>query len=137
MIPAFLPVKVYRRIREISVLLALPLVSSQLYPLASAPLPTLTSARVAHGLTAEEASRHYPIRIQAVVTYYDPSPESPAFCPLHRRLLCQYLRGADRYPAAITFGGDDRKSGPGEYAPVIDFAQARHFPRSCHRLPPA
>jgi len=137
MIPAFLPVKVYRKIREISMFLALLFVSSQLRPLASAPHPTLTSARVAHGLTAEEASRHYPIRIQAVVTYYDPSPN-----PRHSVLFIADS-SASIYAALIATPtppikiGDlvevTGKSGPGEYAPVIDYAQARRI--SAAQLP--
>ena len=38
-----------------------------------APLPTLTSARDCSNLLATEAARHYPVRLQAVVTLVEPS----------------------------------------------------------------
>ena len=34
-------------------------------------LPLLTTARQAHSLTQEQAARGYPVRLRAVVTYYD------------------------------------------------------------------
>ena len=34
-------------------------------------LPTLVTAKQAHSLTIDEASRHYPIRLKGVITYYD------------------------------------------------------------------
>lgn len=44
-------------------------------------LPVLTTAHQAHSLTIEEAARNYPVRLSAVVTYYDPyvDPRRPAF----------------------------------------------------------
>jgi len=36
------------------------------------PLPLLTTARSVHSLAREEAARHYPVSLAAVVTYYDP-----------------------------------------------------------------
>lgn len=36
------------------------------------PLPTLTTAKAIRSLTTEEAGRHYPIHLRAVVTYFDP-----------------------------------------------------------------
>ncbi len=35
-------------------------------------MPTLTTAREAHGLSDEEANRTYPVHLQGVVTYFDP-----------------------------------------------------------------
>jgi hypothetical protein len=35
-------------------------------------LPTLTTARAAHSLPFDQARRGYPVRLRAVVTYYDP-----------------------------------------------------------------
>jgi signal transduction histidine kinase len=45
-----------------------------------AALPTLTKAHDVHGLTSEQAARSYPVRLRAVVTYYDPfvDPRHPA-----------------------------------------------------------
>jgi diguanylate cyclase (GGDEF)-like protein len=44
-------------------------------------LPTLTTSQAAHSLPAEEARRGYPVRLRAVVTYYDPytDPQRGAF----------------------------------------------------------
>jgi signal transduction histidine kinase/ActR/RegA family two-component response regulator len=36
------------------------------------PLPTLTRAHDAHSLTIGQARRNYPVKLRAVVTYYDP-----------------------------------------------------------------
>ena len=36
------------------------------------PLPVLTTARRVHNLSPEKAGSHYPVRLLAVVTYYDP-----------------------------------------------------------------
>jgi diguanylate cyclase (GGDEF)-like protein len=35
-------------------------------------LPTLTTARLAHNLSAVEAARAYPVHLQGVITYFDP-----------------------------------------------------------------
>jgi len=45
------------------------------------PLPTLTKAHDVHNLTVEEAARNYPVRLTAVVTYYDlnADPRHPVF----------------------------------------------------------
>jgi signal transduction histidine kinase/DNA-binding response OmpR family regulator len=39
-------------------------------------LPVLTTARQAHGLTIEEAARHYPVHLIGVVVYYDADIDS-------------------------------------------------------------
>ncbi len=46
---------------------------------ASAP-PTITKAHDAHSLTIEQAAQGYPVRLRAIVTYYDPynDPRRPA-----------------------------------------------------------
>src|SRR5271157_4065920 len=57
---------------------ALGLLAAALAPLAEAGgnrnggLPTLSTAHQAHSLTYEQALRHYPVHLRAVVTYYDP-----------------------------------------------------------------
>jgi hypothetical protein len=46
------------------------------------PLPTLTTTRAAHHLSAAEAARAYPVRLRGVITYYNPNflgPGSPAW----------------------------------------------------------
>jgi diguanylate cyclase (GGDEF)-like protein len=40
-------------------------------------LPTLTTARAVHQLTVAEARRAYPIKLHAIVTYYDPYLDYP------------------------------------------------------------
>jgi signal transduction histidine kinase len=52
---------------------------SQQSPGEHQPLPTLTTARQAHGLTIEQAAQGYPVQLRAVVTYYDPyiDPQHP------------------------------------------------------------
>jgi len=45
------------------------------------PLPTLTKVHDIHSLTIDEAARNYPVRLTAVVTYYDlnADPRHPVF----------------------------------------------------------
>ncbi|MGD1105442.1 MAG: hypothetical protein ABR865_00235 [Terracidiphilus sp.] len=40
------------------------------------PLRTLTTTREVHNLPPEQAVRAYPVRLRAVVTYYDPHIDS-------------------------------------------------------------
>jgi hypothetical protein len=40
-------------------------------------LPTLTTARAVHQLSMAEAARGYPVRLHAVVSYFDPYLDSP------------------------------------------------------------
>jgi len=88
-----------------------------------AALPTLTTARAAHSLPADEAKRGYPVHLLATVTLYDPDtdPRTGAFfvcdstgcivvlvpsrpiLPIHAGTLVD-LKGA---------------SEPGNYAPIV------------------
>jgi signal transduction histidine kinase/CheY-like chemotaxis protein len=80
-------------------------------------LPILTTLQQVHALTSQQAALGYPIRIQAVVTYYDPH---------WRHLFVQdstsgiYLEARDQ--AYLRAGQSVRIEGtsaPGGYAPVI------------------
>src|ERR1039457_6012583 len=46
--------------------------SSQTAAAQSSALSTLTTTRSVHSMSSQEAERHYPVRLLAVVTYYDP-----------------------------------------------------------------
>jgi hypothetical protein len=138
----FVPPKGHRQIRLFCVLLALAHAAAQVGYLraeAATALPTLTSARVAHGLTDNEASKRLPIRLQAVVTYYDPSPD-----PKHSLLFVTdssasiYVNLAAT-PSTPIHTGDlvevIGNSGPGQYAPVVVNARVQRI--SASELPAA
>jgi signal transduction histidine kinase/CheY-like chemotaxis protein/HPt (histidine-containing phosphotransfer) domain-containing protein len=65
----------------LGLLLGPPYSIGQQQPAEPQPLPTLTSAHDAHGLTLEQAGRNYPVHLRTVVTYYDSSvdPRNPTF----------------------------------------------------------
>ncbi len=106
---------------------------------AASPLPdaTLTTTRAVHGLSPEAAARAYPVRVQAVVTYYDPwiDPRRPAlFVSDATGSVFVWLAGMPPFHLRpgdlIELNGE---SGPGDFAPVINRAQARFLRKS--RLP--
>ena len=87
------------------------------------PLRTLTTAHEAHDISLEEAGRGYPVRIQGVVTFYDPNVD-----PRHAALFVHDATGS------IFIGLPSRPilplkagtlvevtgvSGTGDYAPLI------------------
>lgn len=51
-------------------------------------MQTLTTARAVHSLPAQEAVRGYPVRLRAVVTFYDPKID-----PRHGALFVQDSTG--------------------------------------------
>jgi diguanylate cyclase (GGDEF)-like protein len=55
----------------LSVLAVLAIAASAEEP--AGQLPTMTTARQAHGLTSSEAARGYPIHLRAVITYFEPT----------------------------------------------------------------
>ena len=87
-------------------------------------LRVLTTAREAHGLTAEEAARAYPVHLRAVVTYYDPyvdkrhgalfvhDPTGGIFVSVPARPILPLRAGTLVDVAGV--------SGPGDFAPVVD-----------------
>jgi signal transduction histidine kinase/CheY-like chemotaxis protein len=98
----------------------------------------LTSAREAHSLTAEEAGRALPVRLQAVVTYYDPYIDSR-----HGALFvcdssgCIFVSIPVRPILPIRAGTKvevQGVSGPGDFAPIVDGGRIRAIGES--RVPP-
>ncbi len=102
-------------------------------PEASTP-PTLTSAHAAHSLTQAEAARGYPVHLQAVVTYYDNTIE-----PGSPRLFVNDSSGSiyvalAKPTAAPLLTGDAVEitgvTSAGQFAPIVDRAQARFLGKS-------
>lgn len=94
-------------------------------------LPTMVTASTIHRMKPEDAARGYPVRLQAVVTYYDPSPN-----PRHSVLFVSDETGSiyvalSHNPVASLKPADlveiTGVTSPGEFAPVVDFAQARRI----------
>jgi diguanylate cyclase (GGDEF)-like protein len=87
------------------------------------PLRTLTTAREAHDISLEEATRGYPIRFRGVVTFYDPYMDSrhaalfvddstaSIFVPIPNLPILPLKAGTEVEVTGI--------SGTGDYAPVI------------------
>jgi diguanylate cyclase (GGDEF)-like protein len=94
-------------------------------------LPTMVTASAIHRMTPEDAARGYPVRLQAVVTYFDPSPN-----PRHSVLFVADESGSiyvalSHNPIAPLKPADlveiTGVTSPGEFAPVVDFAQAHRI----------
>ena len=101
-------------------------------------LRILTTSREAHHLTAEEAARAYPVRLRAVVTFYDShiDPRRPVLF-VHDATGCIFVALAGVPPAPLHPGDLVEVvgvSGPGDFAPIVDQAQARVIGQS--ELPP-
>jgi hypothetical protein len=88
-------------------------------------LRTLTTAREAHSLTAEEAARAYPVHLRAVVTYHDPyiDPEQHAILFVRDATGSICARGS-KGPVPGLRAGElidlEGVSAPGDYAPIIE-----------------
>jgi PAS domain-containing protein len=87
------------------------------------PLPTLTTARAAHSLPFDKARRGYPVRLRAVVTYYDPytDPHVGAFFACDRTgCICVLVPPKPvlslRAGTVVDLKG---VSDPGNYAPIV------------------
>ena len=102
---------------------------------APSSLPTLATAHAAHSLTQAEAALGYPVHLQAVVTYYENTLE-----PGSARLFVNDSSGsiyvALKTPTAIPLQTGDLVeitgvTGPGQFAPIVDRAQA-HFLGKSH-----
>ena len=95
----------------------------------SAQLPTLTTARAAHELTAEQAKHSYPVRLRAVVTYYD-AYVHPIFAPLFvSDSTGSVFVSLSRKPTIPLKAGDEVElngvSAPGDFAPIVHLASVR------------
>jgi hypothetical protein len=86
-------------------------------------LPTLTTAHAAHTLPSDEARRGYPVRLRAVVTYYDPytDPQRGAFFACDRTgCICVLVPPLPILPLrAGTLIDLSGVSDPGNYAPIV------------------
>jgi signal transduction histidine kinase/CheY-like chemotaxis protein len=98
------------------------------------PLPTLTRAHDAHNLTIEQAKRSYPVKLRAVVTYYDTNVDvrRPAlFVADSSGAIYILLSG---FPAAPFETGDLLEitgvSAAGDYAPIVRATEAHVIGKS-------
>ncbi|MDX6462272.1 MAG: hypothetical protein QOE55_5969 [Acidobacteriaceae bacterium] len=88
-------------------------------------LPTLTKAHDVHNLTLGEAARNYPVRLTAVVTYYDLNAD-----PRHPVFFASDASGAIfvSMPAQAFHAGDlveiKGVSAAGDYAPIVTGTEA-------------
>lgn len=86
-------------------------------------LPTLTTARAAHSLQFDEAGRGYPVRLRAIVTYYDPNtdPRVGAFFGCDPTgCICVLVPPRPVLPLrAGTLVDVHGVSDPGNYAPIV------------------
>jgi len=128
-------------------LLVLVLVLSSVLAQAHAPdrksLPTLVKAHDAHSLSPAEAARHYPVRLRAVVTYYDPYID-----PRHAALFVCDTTGCifaaiPALPALPLRPGTivslNGVTGAGDFAPILDQPTVRvvgqsHLPARTPRV---
>ncbi len=106
-------------------------------------LPVLTTARRVHSLPPKEAAHHYPVRLSAVVTYYDPYID-----PRHGALFVHDSSGAIFVAVAarpilpIHAGSLVEVTGvsdPGDFGPVIGEPRVRvvgesHVPAEAPRV---
>jgi signal transduction histidine kinase/ActR/RegA family two-component response regulator len=95
------------------------------------PLPTLTKIHDVHNLTIEEAVRNYPVRLTAVVTYYDLNAD-----PRHPVFFASDASGAIfvSMPALPFQAGDLVEiagvSAAGDYAPIVKGTEAHVIGKS-------
>ena len=61
-------------------------------------LSVLTTAREVHGLTSEQASLGYPVRLHGIVTFYDPFQEGHRALCLAKISICRRIRFIMRVP---------------------------------------
>lgn len=98
------------------------------------PLRTITTAREVHSLPIDQAARHYPVHLRAVVTYYDPYIDARhgalfvcdgsgcIFVSVPLRPILP-IRASD----SIDITG---VSGAGDYAPIVTGHQVRFAAKS-------
>jgi diguanylate cyclase (GGDEF)-like protein len=101
----------------------------------SALLPTVTTARAAHQLDATEASRAYPVRLRAVVTFYDEHLDSTGTPVLFVSDASGSIYIALRStPSVPPKPGDVVEivgiTGAGLFAPIVDQARFRVLGRA-------
>jgi PAS domain S-box-containing protein len=90
-------------------------------------LPVLRTAQEVRQLTAEEAKRQYPVRLEGVLTFYDERTPGKSF-----RFLQDDTAGIYIYPPANVAGAAvgqraevEGHTGPGAFAPVVNVDRLR------------
>jgi PAS domain S-box-containing protein len=92
-------------------------------PMVAQELPVLRTAQEVRRLTAEQADRHYPVRLEGVLTFFDERTPTRAF-----RFIQDETAGIYFYPdtsiAPLTLATGQKvvlegQSGKGEFAPVV------------------
>jgi diguanylate cyclase (GGDEF)-like protein len=102
----------------------------------------ITTARAAHDISLQEAAQQRPVRLRAVVTYYDPylDPRWPAFFVNDASGSIFVVLAS--FPAVPLKPGElvevTGTTGTGEFAPIVDHARARvigqsHLPSTASR----
>ncbi|MGA2595506.1 MAG: response regulator [Bryobacteraceae bacterium] len=97
-------------------------------------LAVLTTAHQAHSLTIKQAARNYPVRLSAVVTYYDPyiDPRRPAF--FVSDATGGIFVALSSIPAIPFKAGDLVEiagvSAAGDFAPIVDATEAHVIGKS-------
>jgi diguanylate cyclase (GGDEF)-like protein len=96
---------------------------------AADPKRILTTARAAHDLSLPEAARAYPVRLHAVVTYYDPYIDSRHAALFVTDHTGSVFVGLPSQPILPLHPGTEVEvvgvSGTGDYAPVVAHATVR------------
>ena len=87
-------------------------------------LPTITSARLAHNLTSEQAKRGYPIHLRGVVTYFD-TDTGTGFGSLYVHdstgsIFVKLVGGAVKSLPPGSIVDVQGVSDPGGFAPIVD-----------------
>ena len=106
-------------------------------------LPTLVTARSVHQLPLEQASRHYPVRLHGVVTYYNSfiDVRRPAFF-VHDDSGCIFVALSTLPPTPLVAGQLVEVTGvsaAGDFAPIVASGAAHvigvsHLPRTAPRV---
>lgn len=91
------------------------------------PLPELRTAEEVRQLSAEEAERHYPVRLQGVLTFFDQSTPVKAFRFLQDETAGIYIYPPGDFTNAVA--GErvevEGHTSQGEFAPVVDAERMR------------
>ena len=101
----------------------------------------MRTARAAHNLQSDEAKRHHPVRLQAVVTYYDPDTDvktGALFGCDSTGCICVLVPSRPILPIrAGTLIDITGVSEPGNYAPIVIASEVHVAARSHLPLKPA
>lgn len=123
-------------VAPLAVLLAAvcPVAGAQNVRAARQTLRLLTTAHAVHSLTHEQAARAYPVRLHAVVTYFDPYTDARmGDLFVHDSTGCIFVK-LPHEPILNLQAGDVVEvvgvSGPGDFAPIVDHPQVKLIGKS-------